>query len=36
MEDPLWSPLMCNWNRIQSALPAFFDELNEAVRLDNQ
>jgi glucosyl-3-phosphoglycerate synthase len=35
-EDPLWSPLMCNWNRIQSALPTFFDELNEAVRLDNQ
>lgn len=36
LEDPLWSPLIANWNRIQSALPAFLDELNEAVRLDNQ
>ena len=36
LEDPLWSPLICNWNRIQSALPSFFDDLNEAVRLDNQ
>ena len=36
MDDPLWSPLICNWNRIQSALPNFLEELNEAVRLDNQ
>lgn len=36
LEDPLWSPLIANWNRIQSALPAFLDELNETVRLDNQ
>jgi len=36
LEDPLWSPLIPNWNRVQSALPGFFDELNEAVRLDNQ
>jgi glucosyl-3-phosphoglycerate synthase len=35
LEDPLWSPLVPNWNRVQSALPGFFDELNEAVRLDN-
>ena len=35
LEDPLWSPLIPNWNRVQSALPAFFEELNEAVRLDN-
>ncbi len=35
-DDPLWSPLMSNWNRIQSALPTFLDELNEAVRLDNE
>ncbi len=36
LEDPLWSPLIPNWNRIQSALPSFFEELNEAVRLDNE
>lgn len=35
LEDPLWSPLISNWNRVQSALPTFFDELKEAVRLDN-
>jgi glucosyl-3-phosphoglycerate synthase len=35
LEDPLWSPLIPNWNRVQSAVPGFFDELNEAVRLDN-
>ena len=35
LEDPLWSPLLPNWNRIQSALPEFLDELNEAVRRDN-
>ena len=33
--DPLWSPLIPNWNRVQSALPSFFEELHEAVRLDN-
>jgi glucosyl-3-phosphoglycerate synthase len=36
MEDPLGAPLLPNWNRVQSALPAFLDELNEAVRLDNE
>jgi glucosyl-3-phosphoglycerate synthase len=36
LEDPLWSPLIPNWNRVQSALPSFFDELNETVRLDNE
>ena len=36
LDDPLWTPLIPNWNRIQSALPNFFDELNEAVRLDNR
>jgi len=35
LEDPLWSPLIPNWNRICSALPNFFDELNEAVHRDN-
>jgi len=34
-QDPLWSPLIPNWNRVQSALPTFFDELNAAVRQDN-
>ena len=36
LEDPLWSPLIPNWNRVQSALPHFFDELNEAVQSDNE
>jgi glucosyl-3-phosphoglycerate synthase len=35
-DDPLWTPLIPNWNRVQSALPNFLDELNEAVRLDNE
>lgn len=35
-EDPLWSPLISNWNRVESALPTFLDELREAVRLDNE
>jgi glucosyl-3-phosphoglycerate synthase len=35
-EDPLWTPLMSNWNRVESALPTFLDELREAVRLDNE
>ena len=34
--DPLWSPLIPNWNRVHSALPEFFDDLNRAVELDNQ
>ena len=34
-KDPLWSPLIPNWNRIESALPTFLDELREAVRRDN-
>lgn len=36
LDDPLSSPLISNWNRIQSALPNFLDELNHAVRLDNE
>jgi len=35
-EDPLWTPLIANWNRVHSALPNFFDELNDAVRADNE
>jgi glucosyl-3-phosphoglycerate synthase len=34
-EDPLGAPLIPNWNRVESALPTFLEELNEAVRLDN-
>lgn len=34
-EDPLWSPLIPNWNRVESALPDFLDEWRRAVRLDN-
>lgn len=35
-EDPLWSPLIPNWNRVESALPTFLDEFREAVHLDNE
>ena len=35
-EDPLWSPLISNWNRVESALPTFVDELRDAVRADNE
>ncbi len=34
-ENPLTSPLIPNWNRVESALPTFLDELREAVRADN-
>ncbi len=36
LEDPLVAPLIPSWNRVQSALPTFFTELNEAVRTDNE
>jgi|GEM_PF-1746026 len=35
-EDPLWTPLISNWNRVESACPHFLDDLREAVRLDNE
>jgi len=35
-EDPLGAPLIPNWNRIQSAMPNFLEELNEVVRQDNE
>jgi glucosyl-3-phosphoglycerate synthase len=35
LDDPLWTPLISNWNRVLSALPTFLDEMNEAVQLDN-
>jgi len=34
-ENPLASPLVANWNRVQSALPDFLDRFKDAVRLDN-
>jgi glucosyl-3-phosphoglycerate synthase len=34
-EDPLGVPLIPNWNRVVSALPEFFDELQDAVEKDN-
>jgi len=36
VDDPLGAPLIPNWNRVQSALPQFLAEMNEAVRLDNE
>lgn len=36
VEDPMFWPLIPNWNRVESALPKFLDELNEAVRADNE
>jgi glucosyl-3-phosphoglycerate synthase len=36
LEDPLWSPLISNWNRVEAALPTFLDEMREAVRMDNE
>jgi glucosyl-3-phosphoglycerate synthase len=34
-DDPLWSPLIPNWNRVETALPSFLDDLREAVQRDN-
>jgi glucosyl-3-phosphoglycerate synthase len=36
LDDPLWTPLIPNWNRVQSALPTFLDELRQAVKADNE
>jgi glucosyl-3-phosphoglycerate synthase len=36
LDDPLGVPHISNWNRVESALPSFLDELLEAVRLDNE
>lgn len=35
LDDPLGTPLIPNWNRVESALPDFFNSLNDAVRRDN-
>lgn len=34
-DDPLWTPLIPNWNRVESAMPDFLDEWKRAVVLDN-
>jgi glucosyl-3-phosphoglycerate synthase len=34
--DPLWTPLIPNWNRVISAMPTFFDAFRQAVQDDNQ
>ena len=36
LEDPLWTPLIPNWNRVQAALPNFLDDLREAIQMDNE
>jgi len=35
VEDPMFWPLIPNWNRVESALPEFLDALNKAVAQDN-
>jgi glucosyl-3-phosphoglycerate synthase len=35
-DDPLSTPLISNWNRVESACPHFLEELREAVRADNE
>jgi glucosyl-3-phosphoglycerate synthase len=35
LEDPLFAPLIPNWNRVHSALPTFLEDLREAVKQDN-
>lgn len=34
--DPTFWPLIPNWNRVESALPTFLDELKETVQMDNE
>lgn len=36
LDDPLGIPHIPNWNRVESALPSYLDELRDAVRLDNE
>jgi glucosyl-3-phosphoglycerate synthase len=35
-DDPLSTPLISNWNRVESACPHFLEELRQAVRADNE
>ncbi|MGD2245823.1 MAG: glycosyl transferase [Candidatus Aminicenantes bacterium] len=34
-ENPLYSPLIPNWNRVTSAIPDFLDKLNKTVEQEN-
>ncbi len=34
-QRPIGSPINSSWNRVESALPSFLNDLGEAVRLDN-
>jgi len=36
MEDPLEDPMIPNWNRVESAIPGFLDEMRAAVQTDNK
>jgi len=36
LHDPLGDPLIPSWNRVISAMPDFFRQLNSAIALDNQ
>lgn len=36
MEDPLGEPLIPNWNRVESALPEFLEEMRQTVEADNR
>ncbi|HSK10355.1 MAG TPA: hypothetical protein VK911_12325 [Vicinamibacterales bacterium] len=35
MDDPLGAPLIPNWNRVVSAIPGFFEQLEATVAADN-
>jgi glucosyl-3-phosphoglycerate synthase len=35
LEDPLYSPLIPNWNRVISAIPDFLDRLRDQVEAEN-
>jgi len=35
-EDPLYSPLIPNWNRVTSAIPDFLEQLQEVVEEENK
>jgi glucosyl-3-phosphoglycerate synthase len=34
-DNPLYSPLIPNWNRVTSAIPDFLERLNAAVEKEN-
>src|SRR5262245_12971764 len=36
LDDPMGIPLIPNWNRVNSALPQFVEELRDAVEADNR